>query len=237
VSLIIDQKVAQKAKEQHNHDFSSMDYDIKADLDTLGQLLGKIDALLLLQDSFQSPDAMVLFQAIGELLAAVAWNEREHQCVRNQHGLRNRHKNKSNQLNENGAKIDFEVLCRLSELKPDYLWLFYDKKEPVRKSLNDLRDRIQHVLNNATHPLTSSETYLQFCCSYMHDVECCEMILEILRSNEAMIRDIDLNKMLHRYYLGYYFCAIGELAKEMSVHFRLESEKGQLVSIRRTVLI
>jgi len=100
----------------------------KYNKEKLEEDLGKlIEVESLIKQSIEAIDAHSLdkevlvsyIMTIGETIHNISWKEDYSVCIRNKHGYRNRHKDKGNIKNPEGAKLDFETLAHLKDLARD----------------------------------------------------------------------------------------------------------------------
>ena len=192
-----------------------------------------------------SQDAILIksLAQIGNLLSGIAWKEDDETCIRNTHGLRNRHQKKGNKLNTNGAKLDFETLGHLKTLAEDQQTcsLLLNNKTAINSDLQKLKAKIDYILS-AEYLHLSEEQYsevslnrrnlpdsdesdlgiLWLAAAYHHDQQCLNQMIELLTTFDAIV-DEDLKDPLQRYHLGYILCQLGEYAKELSHFIKPES--------------
>ncbi|PJD94310.1 MAG: hypothetical protein CK424_00360 [Legionella sp.] len=182
---------------------------------------------------------------VGQLLRAIDWKETDESCIRNKHGLRNRHMNKGNKLNTTGAKLDFETLSHLDTLAADKSMraIVLQHRESIEQDLRNLKTKIDYIIAaedsflsqeqrmevpfSDKKSLDSEESevgFLRKIAAYHHDQACLNQLILQLDAFDTMI-DADLNDAVHRYKLGYIFCQLGENAKELSCFVKPEKYK------------
>jgi len=183
---------------------------------------------------------------IGQLLHDITWNENDLDCIRNKHGYRNRHKEKGNNINQLGVKLDFETLAHLKDLKEQTISdLLKNNLELVKHSLYILQEKVSFILYAEKSHLTEEQSlivnehktesefhnvdigFLRKVSAYYHDIKCINNLIDFIKKIERdpIYLSLNLSDKIDRYWIGYLFVLIGETAKEISDYIRIEKSK------------
>lgn len=213
-------------QQQQQHDTNK-----RRDLEQLAQVLDLIDG-------YTGKGLPQTLAHIGRLLHAISWNKSDALNLRNDQGYRNRADNRSNEVNDKGARIDFEAfghliqaaadlsyfdlimqleplfLADLQTLKRKILFVFAKQAQFVAEVLPE-RQALSQQYHPAPEALASRGGALYgFACFY-HDQHALEEMLSFLEQI-VQAKDLNLHTLPARFHLAYLFSRFGELAKEVS---------------------
>jgi len=207
---------------------------LKRDLALLIKCYQEIDKVTFSADAIKNSLAN-----LGGFFEVIAWKETDKECIRNKHGYRNRHKDEGNKLNQEGAKLNLELLAKLKRFSQDDAFISKVVSAPslLKSSLVVIKKKIIFILSCHFNALSKSDqgefkklclqkpgkmqnnkiNYLLSLVAYFHDDHC---ISHLLKLAEGFIHGsyakFDLSDPIKRYQLGYFFTQFGEIAKEVS---------------------
>ncbi len=219
------------------------DLRLQKDLKTIMDLHRLLNSLIL--DTIEDSELVLQLKEIGSYMEQISWKEDEKECIRNKHGYRNRHKDSGNNINEEGAKFDFEALSRLKDLAhdPDKSYLLLGDKGLLKQSLDTLTRKTQYLLayyyDNLSNeqkcqiPSLTAQTrqpaqnddvgFLKVMAAFYHDRQCLRRLITFLDDFDSQkYGDLDLHDPIRRYQLGYFFTQFGEISKEISEFIKPE---------------
>lgn len=212
-----------------------------------------LDIRALIMSPSQNVTLIKSLAQIGNLLSGIAWKEDDETCIRNTHGLRNRHQKKGNKLNTKGAKLDFETLSHLKALAEDQqaCAILLNNKEEINHDLKKLEAKIDYIISaeylhlseeqrseaslsrgNLPDSEESDLGMLWRAAAYHHDQQCLHQLIALLTTFDDIVNE-DLNAPLQRYRLGYLLCQLGEYAKELSGFIKPESYQQSEKNVTR----
>lgn len=218
---------------------------LQEDLKNLRQIESLITSLISSSDSGSKIDEELVLnnlKQIGQLIHDITWKEDNPACIRNRHGYRNRYVKASNARNDKGARLDFETLGHLKDLADDsdFNKLLTVNPSILISSLKVLKAKVDYILANAEpqKPLEGSEKqevgFLNTVSAFYHDKVCLDRLIKLTSEiNSEGFKQFDLNNKLHRYHLGYYFCLIGETAKQISDYIKPEWYQDATLNLTR----
>jgi len=225
-------------KEQYNKE------KLEEDLTKLIEANSLIDqSISALEDpSFDTTAFLGYLEQIGQLIHDISWKEDNHNCIRNKHGYRNRHKDEGNNKNKKGAKLDFETLGHLKDLAvdEDFQYLLTTDLEKTKSSLQVLQTKVNFIISKEHSHLSQEQQsqitytkedshdkdvgFLRQASAYYHDTRCINKLLSLIEDTNPSnaYAYLDLSNKVDKYWLGYFFVQIGETAKELSEFIKPE---------------
>lgn len=219
---------------------------LQGDLDKLGKIYFLINQSIsaIGNSSLDTKNFLDDLSCIGRLINDISWDQDNKDCIRNKHGYRNRHKAEGNKKNKTGGKLDFETLAHLKNLAEDqeFQWLLTTDLNLVKDSLTNIQQKIYFILSKEFIHLDESsrsdvdpghainkeasdeeDGFIRKVSAYYHDRICITKLIELLEEiGTPKYQYLDLNNKIDRYWLGYLFTQIGEVAKEVSEFIKSE---------------
>jgi hypothetical protein len=208
------------------------------------ELLRNIDSIIT-QIQRAETDICTSLAQVGELISAMSWDQENLKCIRNKHGFRNRHKDKGNNKNTEGARLNFEVLAHLKDIKDNLNFQATVKKnlEAVQRSLSIIQCKIQFILSDGQNksgilsaaqaaaaslpePLSynKDEGFLKTIAAYHADCRAIKKLIVLSNLlDSTAFQTLNLDILVHRYWVGYFLVQFGETAKEVSEFIKPET--------------
>jgi len=179
---------------------------------------------------------------IGEHFYRIGWDEKDKDCMRNKHGFTNRLKDAGNKPNLTGAKLDFETLAHLEDLKDDErINLFIQSCSPLQTSLEALKNKLDFILLTEYQYLSKLQldeiknwdselkrytnqndedtdiNLLLNVAAFSHDEECLGLLDKFLKELDSpWYKHLGFGEKVDCYALGYFIVEFGEFSKEIS---------------------